>query len=283
MVYTVKQLADLSGVSVRTLHFYDEVGLLKPASHAANGYRYYGDEQLLMLQQILFYRELGFELKQIKQILGRADFEKLAALVSHRDALAEKLQRTASLLATIDKTIQHLKGETTMETSEIFGGFRVGAREDRFGERVELGGFPVDCKLSAQDTDGSMCVVEMTSGWPRHLHREQDEWIYVVEGAWVFEVGGQRFHLGPGESLYIPRNTAHVGSQAGEGPSRILNLYRPAGRIEEFLRAIANIQQELPTKEDVVQGNYTEQQKLTLHQLFDRYGMDLLGPPLVSE
>jgi len=76
MGYTVKQVAAMSGVSVRTLHFYDETGLLKPARHGANGYRFYEEPQLLTLQQILFYRELGFELKQIKAILGRADFEK---------------------------------------------------------------------------------------------------------------------------------------------------------------------------------------------------------------
>ena len=62
MAYTVKKLAAISGVSVRTLHWYDEVGLLKPAYHGANGYRFYEEAQLLMLQQILFYRELGFEL-----------------------------------------------------------------------------------------------------------------------------------------------------------------------------------------------------------------------------
>ena len=76
MANTVNQVARMSGVSVRTLHVYDEVGLLKPAYVGANGYRFYEEPQLLTLQQILFYRELGFELKQIKRILGRADFEK---------------------------------------------------------------------------------------------------------------------------------------------------------------------------------------------------------------
>src|SRR3954468_13081704 len=76
MAYTVKQVAAMSGVSVRTLHFYDEAGLLKPAYVGAHGYRFYEEPQLLTLQQILFYRELGFELKQIQRILGRADFEK---------------------------------------------------------------------------------------------------------------------------------------------------------------------------------------------------------------
>ncbi len=93
MAYTVKQVAAMSGVSVRTLHFYDETGLLKPAYHGANGYRFYEEPQLLTLQQILFYRELGFELKQIKQILGRADFENVAALQSHRQVLKRTLAR----------------------------------------------------------------------------------------------------------------------------------------------------------------------------------------------
>src|SRR5215469_8320389 len=102
MAYTVKKLAAISGVSVRTLHFYDEAGLLKPAYYGANGYRFYEEPQLLRLQQILFYRELGFELKQIKRILGRGDFEKLAALKSHRQELRRKLARTSQLLVTID-------------------------------------------------------------------------------------------------------------------------------------------------------------------------------------
>src|SRR5215208_2492183 len=93
MAYTVKQVAAISGVSVRTLHFYDETGLLKPAYHGANGYRFYEEPQLLTLQQILFYRELGLGLKEILRILGRADFEKIAALESHRRVLEGNLAR----------------------------------------------------------------------------------------------------------------------------------------------------------------------------------------------
>ena len=80
MAYTVKQLAVMSGVTVRTLHFYDEMALLKPAYTKANGYRIYEEPQLLMLQQILFYRELGFELKRINEVLSQREFEKIAAL-----------------------------------------------------------------------------------------------------------------------------------------------------------------------------------------------------------
>src|SRR5689334_6149303 len=144
MAYTVNQVAVLSGVSRRTLHFYDEAGLLKPAYHGRNGYRYYEEPQLLTLQQILFYRELGFELKQIKRILGRKDFEKIAALESHRKVLRKKLARTRRLIQTIDKTIEHLKGKTKMKTEELFAGFDAEQQAkhetylvDRFGEGAQ--------------------------------------------------------------------------------------------------------------------------------------------------
>jgi DNA-binding transcriptional MerR regulator len=123
MAYTVKQVSAMSGVSVRALHFYDEVGLLKPAYVGANGYRFYEEPQLLALQQILFYRELGFELKQIERVLKRADFEKIAALESHRKVLRKQASRTRQLIETIDKTIEHLKGKTKMSSEEMFAGF----------------------------------------------------------------------------------------------------------------------------------------------------------------
>jgi MerR family transcriptional regulator, thiopeptide resistance regulator len=141
MAYTVKKLAKLSGVSVRTLHFYDEAGLLKPAFYGSNGYRYYEEPQLLALQQILFYRELGFELKQIKKILGRPDFDKVAALRSHRKVLQKNLGRTRRLIQTIDKTIEHLKGTKKMKDQEMYAGFDAEEQArheqtliDRFGE-----------------------------------------------------------------------------------------------------------------------------------------------------
>jgi DNA-binding transcriptional MerR regulator len=123
MAYTVKKLAGMSGVSVRTLHFYDEAGLLKPAYYGANGYRFYEEPQLLLLQQILFYRELGFELKQIKKVLQRGDFDRIAALESHRKVLRRNLARTRELIVTIDKTIEHLKGTKKMKSTELFVGF----------------------------------------------------------------------------------------------------------------------------------------------------------------
>jgi DNA-binding transcriptional MerR regulator len=122
MTYTVKKLAKLSGVSVRTLHFYDEIGLLKPAYYGDNHYRYYEEEQLLMLQQILFYRKLGIPLSDIQRIIASDDFDKIKTLESHRQILESNLDQTTKLIKTIDNTIARLRGNTTMKDEELFYG-----------------------------------------------------------------------------------------------------------------------------------------------------------------
>ena len=146
MAYTVNELATVSGVTVRTLHFYDEVGLLKPAYCAANGYRYYEEKELLTLQQILFFRELGFELKEIKRVLNRSDFDKHAALASHRRVLVKNLARTRELIKTIDRTMEHLKGKRKMKATAMFAGFDQAKQDEyekqlieRFGEKARVG------------------------------------------------------------------------------------------------------------------------------------------------
>lgn len=123
MSYTVKQLSDLAGVSIRTLHFYDEEGLLKPESVGANGYRYYGERSLLLLQQILFYRELGLELRQIRDILHQPDFDLQAALEAHRKSLQGRVERLNRLITTVDDTLLHLKGKKAMSKKQLFAAF----------------------------------------------------------------------------------------------------------------------------------------------------------------
>lgn len=120
---TVKQLGRLAGVTNRTLHHYDRIGLLRPEFYGDNGYRYYGREALLRLQQILFYRELDFSLEQIKSILDRPDFDLLPALEGHRRALLTRIARTHRLLETVDKTMQHLRGEIEMAKQDFYSGF----------------------------------------------------------------------------------------------------------------------------------------------------------------
>ena len=121
--YTVKQLARLSGVSVRTLHHYDEIGLLKPAFVGENRYRYYGREELLRLQDILFHRELGVPLQEIAELLAREGRDRVAILSRHREMLAERVERSRQLLRTIDRTIAELNGEGTMKDKDLYHGF----------------------------------------------------------------------------------------------------------------------------------------------------------------
>lgn len=125
MAYTVKKLSELSGVTVRTLHFYEEIALLKPAYYGSNGYRYYEEKELLQLQQILFFKELGFTLKQIQRVVGKSDFDQLAALHSHKKALCRQWEKIGLLLKTIDKTSHHIKGKQKMKDKEIFDGFNI--------------------------------------------------------------------------------------------------------------------------------------------------------------
>jgi DNA-binding transcriptional MerR regulator len=121
--YTVSEMAKLSGVSVRALHHYDDLGLLKPASLGANGYRYYGREELLRLQQILFHRELGLPLERIKALLDDPGFDRVAALRAHRGTLAKEAERFRHLIATIDRTIAQLDGDGTMSDKDLYQGF----------------------------------------------------------------------------------------------------------------------------------------------------------------
>lgn len=119
---TVKQLSKLTGVTTRTLHYYDEIGLLKPSRVGDNGYRYYGEAAQLRLQQILFYRELDVPLAEIRQLMDRDDFDVMAALLSHKEALRNQTERLQGLIATVDNTILHLQGKQIMSSEGLFSG-----------------------------------------------------------------------------------------------------------------------------------------------------------------
>lgn len=119
---TVKQLAKISGVSVRALHHYDDIGLLKPAFIGTNRYRYYSAEELLRLQQILLHRELGIPLAEIAVILDAPGFDLIAALRQQRERLSEEAKRYAQLVRTIDRTIASLQGDHIMKNAELYRG-----------------------------------------------------------------------------------------------------------------------------------------------------------------
>lgn len=119
----VKEVAELVGISVRTLHYYDEIGLLMPDNTTEAGYRVYSESNLEDLQQILFFRELGFPLKKIKEIIDSPTFERQEALELQHQMLLEKKRRVEKMIRTIEKTIQHSKGERHMSNQEKFEGF----------------------------------------------------------------------------------------------------------------------------------------------------------------
>lgn len=137
-MFTVKQVAALSGITARALRHYDQVGLLKPTRVGANGYRYYDEAALLRLQQILFYRELDFPLEEIRRLLDSPTFDALSALQTHRERLAGRAQRSLRLMQTVDATILSLKGNRTMNHQELFSGFSEEQQEAYAAEAEHL-------------------------------------------------------------------------------------------------------------------------------------------------
>ncbi len=136
--YSVKNVAKMSGISVRTLHHYDKIGLLKPSVRTEAGYRQYGEAELLRLQQILFYRELDFPLKEIIEILDNPDFDALVALKDHKRSLKAKIDRMNNLLVTIDRTIYKLKNDDVMKhPEELYEGLNTKTAKTYRREAIE--------------------------------------------------------------------------------------------------------------------------------------------------
>ncbi|MCA1055718.1 MerR family transcriptional regulator [Rossellomorea aquimaris] len=139
MEYTVNKLAGLAGVSTRTLRYYDEIGILKPARINSSGYRIYGENEVDKLQQILFYKELGVELQQIKDILEDPTYDVSSALAEHRNQLLSKRKQLDLLIANVDKTIAVKEGRTKMSDKEKFEGFKkemIDENERKYGKEI---------------------------------------------------------------------------------------------------------------------------------------------------
>lgn len=137
--YTVQSLADLAGVSPRTIRYYDQIGLLPPAEVNASGYRIYRQEQVELLQQIPFYRELGVSLEEIKAILHSPDFDPVVALKRHRQQLLEKRDRLDLLIRNVEKTIAAAERRITMSNEERFAAFKrqmVEENERKYGKEA---------------------------------------------------------------------------------------------------------------------------------------------------
>ena len=131
----------------------------------------------------------------------------------------------------------------------------------------------IDIKVSTLDTDGGLSVAEITSlhkgGPARHLHHEQEEWFYVVEGEYVIEVGDERYELVPGDSVLAPRKVAHVWAYVGEEAGRLIAALQPAGEIEAFFDELATL------------GSTPQHEELS--RVFSSHGLELVGPPLSVE
>lgn len=148
----VKEVAEIVGVSVRTLHHYDEIGLLHPEGVTDAGYRLYTDENLATLQQILFFKELGFSLKKIQEIISSPSFDRLEALEMQREMLHDRRRRLDQMISTIDKTTRHLKGEITMSNKEKFEGFDFSRNPYEKEARERWGDKTIDQSNAALDS-----------------------------------------------------------------------------------------------------------------------------------
>jgi len=139
MEYTVQKLGQMAGISTRTLRYYDEIGILKPARINSSGYRIYGQAEVNRLQQILFYKELGVSLEVIKDIVTSPSYDGAQALREHREQLLNKRKQLDVLIANVEKTLASMEGKITMTDQEKFAGFKqqlIDENEARYGKEI---------------------------------------------------------------------------------------------------------------------------------------------------
>lgn len=160
--------------------------------------------------------------------------------------------------------------ESAHTPSGLPDALRVLAGQDRFSEHRGLGISSIDFKVTTQDS-GSLLILENTfhakGGPARHLHYDQDEWFYAIEGEFIIEVGQERIRLNPGDTLLAPRRVPHVWAYVGDSRGRMLIAFMPAGKMEAFFREV--------TKANAMPPQDPE--------LWRAHGMELLGPPLSLE
>ena len=139
MEYSIRELSEIAGISARTLRYYDKIGLLKPSCVRESGYRYYGETELELLQQILFYKERGLKLEQIAAIIQSDDFDVMAALHEHLEELELQQARLDNMVTAVKKTIASMKGEIIMSNAEKFESFKtemIKSNEEKYGDEI---------------------------------------------------------------------------------------------------------------------------------------------------
>ena len=182
----------------------------------------------------------------------------------------ENMERRAFLGATIGAVPLALLGQS-VKISAPAKVVRVANGEDRLGEHHVIGVSSTAFKVLTDDSGGGLFVIEHASrkkgGPPRHLHHNENEWFYVLEGEYIVEIGSERFQLKPGDSILGPREVPHAWAFVGESPGKLLIAFAPAGKMESFFR-------------DNVKRFKDGEYNLNDPEVYRAYGLELLGPSL---
>lgn len=244
MNYTVKQLSELAGVSSRTLRFYDKMDLLRPDRINSSGYRIYGTKQVDLLQQILFFRELGFSLKDIRRIIYADTFDIVHALTGQYNKLLAEKERLNRLITTVEKTLASKKGEIAMTDHEKFEGFKkdmIDTNEKKYGKEIreKYGEENVEQfykkfdSLSHEDYEQSVRIQEemfsklktalLSGSDPRSAEAQKAADLHRQWLSYFWTSYSKKAHAGLAE-MYVsdPRFTAYYDSRAGKNAAKLL-------------------------------------------------------------
>ena len=222
MEYSIKKLADLAGVTTRTLRYYDEIGLLKPRRINSSSYRIYGEKEVDLLQQILFYKSMDMKLEDIQKIISKSDFDIPMALIDHLQQLVLRRNQLDQLILTVEKTIAYNKGEVEMSNKEKFEGFKkekLAENEREFGEEIRekygeetvvnsnkrFMNISEDDFKKMQDTENEMFQSLKEVVKTKDLESEAAKNVYKNHKAWLnftWEAYSSKAHIGLAE-MYV--------------------------------------------------------------------------------
>lgn len=187
------------------------------------------------------------------------------------------MKRRKFLQASLAATPLAASARLSIPTERKNKGFKVNAGEGRFHGHIQLKGPNpniIDIKVSGKDTDGDLIIYQSTtlspkSGPPMHVHFYQDEIFYVLEGEYLFQVGEEKHHMKPGDSIFLPRNVPHTWAQL-QDTGKMIVILQPAGKMEEFFLSVAS-----PATKD-----FTPEERA---RNIEKYDMKSVGPPLKVE
>ncbi|WP_430601938.1 hypothetical protein IGJ02_002100 [Enterococcus sp. DIV0724b] len=244
MEYTIKKIAELSGISTRTLRYYDEIHLLKPARINSSGYRIYGTKEIDKLQQILFYRSLDMKLEDIQKVLETPNYDPKHALQDHYQQLLEKRQQIDHLILTVEKTLRYQKGEITMTDKEKFVGFKQAKLQEneqtygkeireKYGEETIKASNQKWLNLSEEDFKGmELTEKEMFEALKivmknNDYHSQEAETVFLKHKEWLSytsPVYSAELHKSLGQ-MYVgdERFASYYNERAGESAAQTLN------------------------------------------------------------